>query len=47
MNSMNYLNKNNLLETVIYSVNLSIKENYNIKEVIYLIDDSLYKNYYI
>lgn len=43
----NNLNNSNLLETVIYSMNLSIKDNYNIKEVIYKIDDSIYKNYFI
>lgn len=43
----NNLNNSNLVETVIYSMNLSIKDNYNIKEVVYLIDNSLYKNYFI
>ena len=43
----NNLNNSNLMETVIYSMNLSIKDNYNIKEVIYLIDNSIYKNYFI
>ena len=43
----NNLNNSNLMETVIYSMNLSIKDNYNVKEVIYLIDNSIYKNYFI
>ena len=43
----NNLNNSNLLETVIYSMNLSIKDNYNVKEVIYKVDDNLYKNYFI
>ena len=43
----NNLNNSNLIETVIYSMNLSIKDNYNIKEVIYTIDDNLYKSYFI
>ncbi len=43
----NNLNNSNLIETVIYSMNLSIKDNYNVKEVIYKIDDSIYKNYFI
>lgn len=43
----NNLNNSNLVETVIYSMNLSIKDNYNVKEVVYLIDNSLYKNYFI
>ncbi len=43
----NNLNNSNIIETVIYSMNLSIKENLNISKVIYLIDDSIYKTYYI
>ncbi len=43
----NNLNNSNLLETVIYSMNLSIKDNYNVREVIYKVDDNLYKNYFI
>ena len=41
------LNKNNLVESVIYSINLSVKDNYNIKEVNYNIDDYSYRNYNI
>lgn len=41
------LNTSNILETVIYSMNISIKENYDIKKVIYLINDSYYKTYSI
>jgi germination protein M len=41
------LSNANLLETVIYSMNLSIKDNYDISKVIYLVDNSIYKTYYI
>ena len=41
----NSLNNSNLLETVIYSMNLSIKDNYNITKVMYLIDDNIYNSY--
>lgn len=46
-NLFDSLNKNNLIESVIYSINLSIKDNYNIKEVNYNIDDYSYRNYNI
>lgn len=46
-NLFDNLNKNNLVESVIYSINLSIKDNYNIKEVNYNIDDYIYRNYNI
>ena len=46
-NLFDNLNKNNLVESVIYSINLSIKDNYNIKEVNYNIDDYSYRNYNI
>lgn len=46
-NLFDSLNKNNLVESVIYSINLSIKDNYNIKEVNYNIDDYSYRNYNI
>jgi germination protein M len=46
-NLFDSLNKNNLVESVIYSINLSIKENYNIKEINYNIDDYSYRNYNI
>ena len=46
-NLFNSLNDSNLIESVIYSMNLSIKENYNVKEVIYLINDNIYRSYYI
>ncbi|MDD2504729.1 MAG: GerMN domain-containing protein [Bacilli bacterium] len=41
------LHHNNLIETVIYSMNLSIKENYNIKSVIYLKEDTVIKSFII
>lgn len=37
----------NLIEEVIYTFNLSIKDNYNIKQVTYYIDNKLYANYKI
>lgn len=37
------LNDNNLMETVIYTINLSIKDNYDIKKVIYTVDNNLFK----
>ena len=43
----NSLNNSNLIESVIYSMNLMIKDNYDVKEVIYLVDDSIYRNYYL
>ena len=39
------LNSNKTLETVIYSMNLSLEENTNAKEVIYMVDDYIYKKY--
>lgn len=42
-NLFNSLNTANILESTIYSINLSIKENYNIEKVIYLIDTQIYK----
>ena len=41
------LNQSNLIESVIYSMNLSIKENYDIKSVMYMMDDTLIENYFI
>ena len=41
----NNLNSSNILETVIYSMNLSIKDNYRVNKVTYLIDDNIYKSY--
>lgn len=43
----NDLYESNLIESVIYTINLSVKDNYTQKEVIYNIDNQLYKNYYI
>lgn len=39
----NDLNSNNLLESVVYAINLTIKDNYDIKKVIYKVDNNLYK----
>jgi germination protein M len=41
------LNNDNLIESLIYTINLSIKDNYSIKKVIYNIDNNLYKTYSI
>lgn len=41
------LNSNKTLETVIYSMNLSLEENTNAKEVIYMVDDYIYKKYFL
>jgi germination protein M len=41
------LNDDNLIESLIYTINLSIKDNYSIKKVIYNIDNNLYKTYSI
>lgn len=42
LSSINFSSKN-MIEEVLYTFNLSIKDNYNIKEVIYYIDNKLYK----
>ena len=42
LSSINFSSKN-MIEEVLYTFNLSIKDNYNIKEVIYYIDNELYK----
>ena len=41
------LSQSNLIESVIYSINLSIKENYNIKTVMYMMDEIIINSYYI
>lgn len=43
---VNFSSKN-IIEEVLYTINLSIKDNYNIKEVIYYIDNELYQKYQI
>ena len=35
------INTNNILEEVTYSINLSIEDNYNIKEVLYYVNDKI------
>lgn len=42
LSSINFSSKS-MIEEVLYTFNLSIKDNYNIKEVIYYIDNELYK----
>jgi len=39
------VNNNELLEEVVYSINLSIKDNYNIKNVMYLVEDNIINTY--
>lgn len=39
----NNLNTSNVLESTIYSINLSIKDNYKVDKVIYLINNQIYK----
>ena len=46
LSSINFSSKS-MIEEVLYTFNLSIKDNYNIKEVIYYIDNELYKKYQI
>ena len=41
----NDLYESNLIEKVIYTINLSIKNNYEHKKVIYYIDNELYETY--
>ena len=40
-NILNDINTNNILEEVTYSINLSIKENYDINEVLYYVNDKI------
>jgi len=40
-NILNDINTNNILEEVTYSINLSIKENYEINEVLYYVNDKI------
>lgn len=39
------VNNNELLEEVVYSINLSIKDNYNIENVMYLVEDNIINTY--
>ena len=39
------LNESHLIETVIYSMNLSIKENYNVKTVMYMVNETIFDSY--
>lgn len=41
------INSNNILEEVVYSINLSIKENYNIDEVLYYVNDKIVSTFSI
>jgi len=46
-NILNDINTNNILEEVTYSINLSIKENYNINEVLYYVNDKIISTFSI
>lgn len=39
------INSNEILEEVVYSINLSISDNYDIKSVMYLVEDNIINNY--
>ena len=41
------LMQSNLIESVVYSINLSIKDNYNIKSVMYMVDEIIINSYFI
>lgn len=45
--SNNVFSSSDLIEETIYTLNLSIKDNYNVKKVVYYLNDSLYKTYKI
>jgi len=38
-------NSNEILEEVVYSINLSIDDNYDVKSVMYLVDDNIVDSY--
>ena len=40
-NKLNYINTNNILEEVTYSINLSISDSYDVKEVLYYVNDKI------
>ena len=40
-NIFDNINSNNILENVTYSINLSIKDNYNVEEVLYYVNDKI------
>ena len=46
-NILNDINTNNILEEVTYSINLSIKENYDINEVLYYVNDKIVSTFSI
>ena len=46
-NILNDINTNNILEEVTYSINLSIKENYDINEVLYYVNDKIISTFSI
>lgn len=45
--SNNVFSSSDLIEETIYTLNLSIKDNYNVEKVVYYLNDSLYKSYKI
>ena len=40
-NILNDINTNNILEEVTYSINLSISDSYDVKEVLYYVNDKI------
>lgn len=45
--SNNVFSSSDLIEETIYTLNLSIKDNYNVEKVVYYLNDNLYKSYKI
>ena len=41
------LNNSHLLETVIYSINLSIRENYEVNTVLYMVDEMIFNSFFL
>lgn len=41
------ITSNNIIEEVTYSINLSIKENYDVEAVMYYVDDKIINNYFL
>lgn len=44
---LNDINSNNIIEEVTYAINLSVKESYNVENVMYYVDDSIIENYFL
>lgn len=46
-NILSDINSNNIIEEVTYSINLSIKENYDVEAVIYYVNNDIFNNYFL